>query len=77
MVARDAMLLLAIGTVTGASIALASARFMSALVFGISTRDPLTYVTVIALLGAAVFAATFLPARRVSLTDPATVLRQP
>ena len=52
-----------------------ASQFMQALLSGIDTRDPWTYVGVAAALGAAAVAATILPARRAARTDPAIALR--
>jgi putative ABC transport system permease protein len=41
----------------------------------VSARDPFTYLTVAALLGAVALAALYVPARRAVRLDPMTSLR--
>jgi len=50
-------------------------RVMSALLFGIHSTDPATYAAVSAGLAAVALLATWLPAHRVSRTDPIVALR--
>jgi ABC-type antimicrobial peptide transport system permease subunit len=44
-------------------------------VYGVTPHDPATYAGVVAVLAAALLAATWLPSRRATRTDPARVLR--
>jgi len=63
------------GLTAGVVVALASGRFIAALLFGISPRDTATIATAMTvLLGAAVIASLG-PARRAMRLDPAEVLR--
>jgi putative ABC transport system permease protein len=48
---------------------------MSALLYGVGPRDPMTLASVPAVLAAVALAATFFPARRASRVDPTTALR--
>jgi predicted lysophospholipase L1 biosynthesis ABC-type transport system permease subunit len=55
--------------------AVALSRFLAALLYGVSERDPLTFVVVAATLGTIALAASLLPAITASRLDPMTVLR--
>jgi putative ABC transport system permease protein len=63
------------GVTLGILSGLALSRFMSSLLFGISSSDPFTYAAVSALLITVAAAATYLPARRASRINPIQALR--
>ncbi len=67
--------LVAAGLFLGVAIALAAAGLVSSQLFGVGSRDPLTFVVVPAILALVALAACCLPARRASRVDPITVLR--
>lgn len=67
--------LTAIGLVLGLGGASALTGALSSLLFGISARDPLTFVLAPTLLAVVAIAATYLPARRASRTNPLTAIR--
>jgi putative ABC transport system permease protein len=48
---------------------------MSALLFGVSAVDPLTYVSVSMVLAVIALVASYLPARRATALDPTEALR--
>ena len=75
MFLRHGIRLSAVGIALGVAAALALTRAMSALLFGVSPMDPLTYTAVTAVLGAVALLATWLPARRASRVDPIIALR--
>jgi putative ABC transport system permease protein len=50
-------------------------RTLASLLYGVEARDPLTFVAVALLLGAAALLASYLPARRAARLDPLTALR--
>jgi ABC-type antimicrobial peptide transport system permease subunit len=72
---HQALVLTAAGVALGVGVALALTRVMSALLFGVSPTDPVTYVVVIAGLATVALLATYLPARRASRIDPVVALR--
>jgi len=75
MILRESLTLVALGLVVGTGAAYAAARTISAMLFGLSPGDPLTYAAVaMALVGIAAIAAS-LPARRASRIDPMTALK--
>ena len=67
--------LTAIGIALGLVAALAFTRAMSALLFGVSPMDPVTYAAVSAVLATVALVSTWLPARRASRVDPIVALR--
>jgi putative ABC transport system permease protein len=71
MFLRHGLALIAIGAAAAAAIT----RVMSALLFGVAPKDPLTYAAVAVVLAAVALTATYLPARRASRIDPIIALR--
>jgi putative ABC transport system permease protein len=75
LVVGQGMTVVAAGLVVGLAGALAAARAMSSLLFGVSATDVPTFVIVIGVLALAAFAACSLPARLAVAVEPASVLR--
>jgi putative ABC transport system permease protein len=75
LVLRQGMLLAGIGLVIGVFAAFGSTRMASTFLYGVNPHDPLIFVIVTSLLGAAAFAACYLPARRALKIDPIIALR--
>jgi ABC-type antimicrobial peptide transport system permease subunit len=65
-----------LGLIIGVCASLALARVLASLVFGISTRDAMTYISVSALLGAVALLASLVPAWRATRVDPMRTLRE-
>jgi putative ABC transport system permease protein len=76
LVLSQSALLGGIGITIGLAAAFALSKLANALVFGVSTRDPLTFVLAPLLLGAIALLAAFIPALRASRLDPTVALRQ-
>jgi ABC-type antimicrobial peptide transport system permease subunit len=64
-----------LGIALGAAMAFAATRVMRELLFGVNATDPLTFATVAALLASVTLAASYIPARRATKTDPIVALR--
>ena len=73
-VMRDGLVLAGIGLVVGLAGALAAARAMRQMLFGISPFDPLTFGAMAAALLAVAALASFVPARRAMKVDPMVTL---
>jgi ABC-type antimicrobial peptide transport system permease subunit len=67
--------LTAIGIIIGLGAAMVLTRVMSALLFGVSPADPVTYAVVSGVLAPVALLATYLSARRASHVDPIVALR--
>jgi ABC-type antimicrobial peptide transport system permease subunit len=75
MVLRESMWLVAIGAAIGIAAALWASRFVDAVVFGVSPRDPWTIAAAVGVIAAVSGLAGYLPARRASQVDPMHALR--
>jgi len=75
MVLRQGLLLTATGVFTGLVSAYGLMRLMTALLFEVSSTDPLTYAAVALILTVVALLACYLPARRAAGTDPMEALR--
>ncbi|MGH9663493.1 MAG: ABC transporter permease, partial [Bryobacteraceae bacterium] len=63
------------GVAAGAAAALAGTRWMTSLLYGVTSSDAVTFVSIAALLGLSTAIATYLPARRAACVDPSIALR--
>ena len=64
------------GLVAGCFAALGLTRFITSLLFGVTTTDVLTYAGVSCVLGSIALVAGYVPARRATEVDPLIALRQ-
>jgi putative ABC transport system permease protein len=74
-VAKLGLKLVSIGIAVGVVLALGLTRLISAVLFGIKSTDPLTYLAVAIALAAVTFLACYIPARRATKIDPLVALR--
>lgn len=75
LVLRQGMGLTIVGLVVGIAIGSVATRVLSDMLFGVTARDPLTFVGVPALLLLVAFLACYIPARRATRIDPLVALR--
>jgi predicted permease len=75
-VQREGLVLAAIGCGIGIGAALASARMFSAIVYGISVRDPFAFFAAPATMLVAAFLAVAIPATRAARSSPLAALRE-
>lgn len=76
MIFRRGSILAGAGMLLGLIGATAMARLLAQVLFGVSTSDPLIYLSLAASLAAALALACLLPARKASATSPMTALRE-
>jgi ABC-type antimicrobial peptide transport system permease subunit len=76
MVLADAGKLGAVGIGAGLIAAIVLSRFADSIVYNMSTRDPLTFVSTSVLLGSVALVAALIPALRASRLNPNIALRQ-
>ena len=75
MIMRQGVAVAAVGAAAGIAGAMAVARALTSLLFGIGAADPVSYGAAAAVLGAAVLVACGLPAWHAARVDPMTALR--
>ena len=67
--------LAAVGLLIGIAAALALTRLMTSMIYGVSSTDAATFITVALLLAFVALAACYIPARRAMRVDPMVALR--
>jgi putative ABC transport system permease protein len=72
---RRGIILMVAGSVAGAGAAMLVSRLLQSLLFGVRSRDPVTFAAVPLLLVAVGLAACWIPAMRATRVDPAVALR--
>ena len=76
LVFRDAGAMIAAGVVAGVALAAVSSRVIAAFLFGVDALDPLTFVSVPAVILITAIGAAAVPAWRASRIDPVVAFRQ-
>jgi ABC-type antimicrobial peptide transport system permease subunit len=75
LVVWEGLSLVAAGAAIGIAGALVCTRVLQTMLFDVTPSDPVTYAGIVALLGIAATAASWIPARRASRVDPVVALR--
>ncbi|HEY9228448.1 MAG TPA: FtsX-like permease family protein, partial [Gemmatimonadaceae bacterium] len=75
LVVGQGLKLALVGVAIGVAISFAAARTLAAFLFGVSAADPVTYVSTSLLLVVVAMAASYVPARKATKTDPLVALR--
>ena len=75
MVILEALKLAVVGLLVGVAAALIFTRFLRSLLFQVGTADPVTFLVAICAFVAVTAFASYIPARRVTKTDPMVALR--
>jgi putative ABC transport system permease protein len=75
LVIRQGMTLTFVGLVIGIGVGSVVTRVLTDMLYGVSARDPLTFVGVPVLLLLVAFLACYIPARRATRIDPLVALR--
>jgi putative ABC transport system permease protein len=74
-VVADSLKPVLVGIALGSAGALAATRTLETLLYGVAPNDIFTFVVVAVAMLTVAFAASWLPARRAALIDPAAALR--
>jgi putative ABC transport system permease protein len=75
LVMRQGLVLVAIGITSGVAGAVVLTRYLSGMLFGLTTLDPLTYAAVAIVFAAIAMLASYLPARHATRVDLMIALR--
>ena len=75
MIVRRGLIVTGCGLLIGLPAALALARLLSGMIFGVNEFDPAMFATSLLVLAGAATLASYIPARRATLVDPMITLR--
>lgn len=75
LILTEGLKMVAIAAFIGTAIALAFSNILKALLYGVGTADPATFIFVVIVFTAVALLACFIPARRATRIDPITALR--
>jgi predicted lysophospholipase L1 biosynthesis ABC-type transport system permease subunit len=76
LILREGFALAATGVLFGAAFAMIAAHWLSALLYGVSANDPLSYSLALLLLPAAALFGCWRPAWRAAASNPAEIIRE-
>ena len=76
LVLQQGAVIAAVGTVVGLATGLATTRFLSSILYGVSGADPLTLGGAVLVLVVTIMLACWIPARRAASVDPAKTLAE-
>jgi putative ABC transport system permease protein len=75
MIVKQGSKLIVVGLVIGLAGAFAATRVIASLLFGVTTKDPFTFVAAAVLLAMVALLACYVPAWRATKVDPLEALR--
>jgi ABC-type antimicrobial peptide transport system permease subunit len=75
MILRESLAVSVAGLLLGLPLAVAGARLLRSMLFGLGPGDPLAFAAAILGLAMVVLAASLIPARRATKVDPMVALR--
>jgi putative ABC transport system permease protein len=75
LIVKQGVTLVLIGLALGMVGALALTRLLATLLFGVTTKDPMTFISIAALLSFVALLACYVPAWRATRVDPLEALR--
>ena len=75
MIMREGFIMLSSGIIIGLLLAIASAKILSGILYGVHALDPIAFTAAALVMTSAVLVATWLPARRATRVNPIQALR--
>jgi predicted permease len=75
LIVREGLSLAAAGAALGLGAAFVVTKVLSSLLYDVKPGDPITYISIVALLGVAAGTASWIPARKASRVEPTEALR--
>jgi predicted permease len=75
MVVRDSLVVCAAGIAAGVPLAIAGSRYLETMLYGLTTRDIVSYIAAVIVVAVLALIASLIPARRAASVDPMIALR--